>query len=167
MSNKSLDKKFGLVKEEFVSFDVIEDAYVEGGVNADVALGMKNVIELKGKEADNGALHRIIYLKFDISGMDAMKTNIIRITLACINSAQQVFRAVPLTAYACDADAWNEETITYNNAPQRKEIIAKSQISGIGGVNFDVTEYVKNRFVGVFRKYYVTVYFCKKNLFRF
>ena len=143
MSNKSLDKKFGLVKEEFVSFDVIEDAYVEGGDNADVALGTKNVIELKGKEADNGALHRIIYLKFDVSGIDAAKTNMIRITLACIKSAQQVFEAVPLTAYACDADAWSEETITYNNAPEGKEIIAKSQISGIGGVNFDVTEYVK------------------------
>lgn len=144
--DKPLDEIFSGAKtgENDLTVPVSEDAYVQNGSanpsdTANVRYGAAETLEVKG-DASNGKLHRITYLKFDLTQAACTPFSVALLKLYCISS--ETTDPVPLFVYETSSE-WSENTITYNNRPADKEKIGETDSGGKGYVCIDLTDAVQ------------------------
>ncbi len=105
-----------------VSLETLDDAYIRGGSNSSSAYGILDSLELEVKEGTVGDYKRRSYLKYDLSQFAAIDFAILKI----YGRADQV---MDLHAYDVSGDNWNEESITWNNAPALTEYVGKMSLN--------------------------------------
>jgi hypothetical protein len=109
----------------------IDDAYTTGGSQANNNF---NNFNLRVGNDQNQGKHRS-YLKFDLSLFDELTVTNAKLGIdPVIHIGTTTVEIHPLSS-----DSWNENTITWNNAPSHdSEIIDSRTISSNNGVEFDV-----------------------------
>lgn len=118
-----------------------EDTYVQKGYPDDV-LGGEDYITLKGNTY--GDTHRIIYLKFDLTGVSTEEISKFSLVMnAC--SAEDGNGTQDYIFYELDADAWSETELTYNNRPKLGDEVARVNSMYSSKMIFDITDYVKSQ----------------------
>lgn len=137
-----LDKILGEKKYEKTSITVKEDAYVEAGSSASTNFGSSKTLDFKATKATPDNFYRRIFLKFDISNIDAsfFSANLL---LNCI-SAEAPGEAVNVKIYECDPNSWSENSITYNTMPSVSEAnyITTAIMAGSGQFSADLHSYI-------------------------
>ncbi len=83
------------------------------------------------------------YLKFDLSAFDGASLN--SVTLR-VYGKEELTKDVPVTVSGLSGSAWQESTLTWNNAPAEAGTPLGTQtIRSIGWYEYDVTTFVNNR----------------------
>ena len=134
-------------KSENIMIKVKEDAYVVNGVSSandslNKVFGAEDVLEFKSNKGTT--LHRIIYLKFDISSLPNSDFSGIVLQLDCKSS--EVTTGTEVFVYECDPNEWFEDEITFSNRPARGKRITSINNASKGIISIDLTNYVKEAF---------------------
>jgi hypothetical protein len=88
---------------------------------------------------DQNPLHRS-YLRFDLSAIDPNKIAEAKLMLYMLNSSDKGF-----SVHKVGNNAWNEDTLTFENAPRGGDTVARGSRARAGRwVIVDITEYIKN-----------------------
>ena len=139
---KGLDTILGLHKPSTTTVVAIEDTYIEAGSSSDKNFGTSTDLDLKGCETEN-QYFRVPLLKFDITPLYDMGISKIYLSLNCY-SMETLPVPTPFHIYACNPDDWDEATLTFNKRPERGEKILETEVSSVGVLHIDITEYVLN-----------------------
>ncbi len=117
----------------------VADAHVQTGAAA-TNFGTASLLVIKGESS--GGTNRRAYLKFDVSGVDKVKTAILKVYGSNTENSQ----AIRLSAFGT-GDDWTETAITWNTTPA-----AATPEQGVVDVSdaadyrlMDVTEYVQHQ----------------------
>ncbi len=119
----------------------LADTYVQQG-NAGTNYGTLDVIRVKGV---NDGLQRRSYLKFDLAGVGTVQTAVLRI----YGFNKETTEPIKVSAFET-GDNWEENTITWNNAP----VVAGAKRGSVEVTDalqyyqLDVTAYVKEQLAG-------------------
>ena len=108
----------------------------------DSNFGDSTVLHFKG-DSHSGTLYRRVLLKFDISSfvnVDFLRVVIKLLSVAC----QEMNECTPAYIYEMDENAWDANTVTYNNLPAAGKLI-KTVMVGMGDNRIDVTDYVREK----------------------
>ncbi|UXX79406.1 DNRLRE domain-containing protein [Reichenbachiella carrageenanivorans] len=123
------------------TYEVSEDTYIKGGINADTNYGSSSNLEVKQGSAAN--YFRKSFLKFDLSaqGLTTINQATLRIYANSVN-------ATTITAFEL-SDDWSEHSVTWNSAPSNGSSITSEAVS-VENVyyEFDVTDYVQAQVSG-------------------
>ncbi|MBD0254337.1 MAG: DNRLRE domain-containing protein [Cytophagales bacterium] len=118
------------------------DAHVQKGKSSE-NLGGEVLIKVKG--SNNGDLDRRAYLKFNLTGVSAVKRAILRV----YGSNKETEEMIRLSAFET-SDSWAEGTITWDNAPAaigtKKGEVEVTDVTQYW--QMDVTDYVKAQYEG-------------------
>lgn len=90
----------------------VADATVAGGKASDKNFGRTRQMAIE-MDAANGSRNQVSYVKFNLDNMDLSQLNAAVLKVHG-NSPEGDYR---LHVYAIDQSDWNEETVTWNNAP--------------------------------------------------
>ena len=124
------------------SISPYEDTYVQGGTSSDLNFGSDANLGVKGLA---GNTNRLIYLKFDISGLTPeavgkahlnMTSN--RRTTENINIVQDFY------FNEVDPNSWDEATLTFTTQPDAGELIISANPVWSTSMTFDLTDYIKS-----------------------
>lgn len=123
-----------------------EDTFIRGGEHAGNNFSSNSSLELK-ETGDVGYLRRI-YMKFDLSPIPV--SNIIRAKIKLYNiDMESSSKETTVYAYTPDNEEWDTSTITYNNAPEKAELIGQGKVNAIGKWHeIDITEHVRTKIAG-------------------
>ena len=137
------------VQREDYTIEVTEDTYVYkavGGEEVDNNFGSDADLQLKSSP---NAPTRFTYLKFDISSLVG-DNDFTAVDLSLMLKLKQNDPGNPETAvveiYGAPADAWSENTLTFNTQPDHYEkISSRDDVAGTGKVfDFPVASYIKH-----------------------
>jgi len=105
----------GLAQEKII---VSEDAFIEGGTSASIAMGSTKPKNIRiFNSDDNSKYARIGYLKFKLSKKIKSVTKVsLCIPLKVYKTAKNPTGKFELDVMAIENDNWSEKTITWNNA---------------------------------------------------
>jgi PKD repeat protein len=121
---------------------VVADSYVRGDTFQDDNFGGDD--ELIIKSASSDYYTRRAYLRFDLSSFAASSAESALFT-AQVNYHQSPGVAVPLKLYAVNSDSWEENNITWRNAPSHGSLLGTVNVTDVGPVSFDITTYVESQ----------------------
>mgnify|MGYP001448504334 CR=1 FL=1 len=109
----------------------IDDAYTTGGSQANT--NFENFNLRVGNDQNHGK-HRS-YLKFDLSSLNGLSVTNAKLGIDPVIH----IGTVTVEVHPLSSDSWNENTITWNNAPSHdSEVIDSRTISSNNGIEFDV-----------------------------
>ena len=118
-----------------------EDAYTRGGSFRNDNFGSAGVLELS--QGSGGVNKRIALVKFDLSGV---QTPVTSATLRLYGSLSQSSSVggINTQVFSSDANAWNEQTVTWNTRPGFGTNLAEFAVTGTADqwYEVDVTDYV-------------------------
>lgn len=126
------------------------NVYVKGGTAADSNYYFDNLLRVRGAASNL----RKSYLKFDIH---EITQNIVKAELKItINRVVAITGGILNRAdiFAVDTDTWDEQTVTWNNAPARgaylftQEFLSKTSTQPDTDYVLDVTNYVRSQYQG-------------------
>ncbi len=127
------------------SFMVAKDAYVRGGSYENDNFGADTFLIVKQHPSDP-SYNRKFYLEFDLSGQQVENILSAKVKLYCV----YVAAAFSVSVYRVDS-AWQENTITWKNAPGEGQELA-SLVMDLSitdqWVEWDITEYVVEKMSG-------------------
>lgn len=132
----------GETNEDIRSISPYEDTYVQGGTSSDLNFGQEENLGVKGLAGDT---NRLIYLKFNISGLTSemvgkahlnMTSN--RRTTENINNVQDFY------FHDVAPGSWDESTLTFLTQPEAGELVLTAGPVWSTSMSFDLTDYVKN-----------------------
>lgn len=134
-----------LTPGSFYSFACYGDSWVDSA-NPDANMGSDPKLHLKN---EGGAEVRTSYLKFNLSDLPSDAQIIsARVKLYCNQDDGAGTTNIPVYLYAVD-DSWAENTITYNNAPAKGDVVGTALV---GEKNtfyvWDITSYVQTEWAG-------------------
>jgi hypothetical protein len=113
----------------------VDDAYTRGGTHADENHGSENILVVKTEGGEENT--RDIHIKFDITGLPSIGGA--RLLLHCTGTD----RAVRPAVYAGVDNGWTEESVTWNTAQQRGDmVVAVPVAAGDSTYEFDITPLV-------------------------
>lgn len=114
----------------------IMDAHVRGGSNANTNYG--TATEMEAKQYTDASYFRKVYMKFDLSSVDAVEHAVVRLYSNSTNSR-------PVTVYETTND-WDESTITWNNAPAIGNTITTTQVGSTNQYyEWNISEYAQSK----------------------
>jgi chitodextrinase len=120
-----------------------DDSYVRGGDNVDANYGTDPELYVKNSET-SPTNSRFVKVKFDLRGMNINSVGVAFVKLYCIRKGAEF----PISVYGT-GDAWDEATITYNNAPAQEDSIGVMENIVLDAWNeIDVTAYVNSQLAG-------------------
>ena len=124
---------------------ISEDAYVRGGQYADSNFGDDIYTITKNNNAtEQGQYHRTSFYKFKIS--DLNKNQVGGAFVKIYLDSHEGSTENNLSLYEIDPNAWDEDTITWNNQPKRGDLIGKFKvIDSAKNVYIDLTDYVNKK----------------------
>ena len=127
------------------SLTAIEDSYVSGGENdmtdaANTVLGKSAILDFKANYTGKTEQHRIVYVKFDLSGYGVGDFD--RATLRLYCKSEQSSEGADIKVFACDPNAWSEDTLTYSTRPESGKLITTASKARKGFVSIELTDYV-------------------------
>ncbi len=140
VSKNGLDAILGQNKVEAFHLKALEDTYVEAGTSADTNFGAAEVIEFKAMAGTANNYYRIGLVKFDLSKISGGKIGYANLSLNCAYRENNT--PVTVHAYSCDSSKWSENSVTYNTAPTKEDIVGTAVVNGLGIFYIDVTDYV-------------------------
>ncbi len=123
----------------------IADAYVRGGGYADDNFGADD--DLVVKSASDEKYTRRSFLRFDLSGYQASSIESAAFK-GYVHSHQSPGVSVPLSLYAVNEDAWDENSITWNSQPVSGTLLGTVHVSDVGPVAFDISAHVTAELIG-------------------
>lgn len=91
----------------------IEDAVVKGGKSSNKSFGTAKVMNVE-MNASNADKNQVSYLKFDLSDLNKNTINAAVLKVYGKTSDQSPYR---LHVYALEDTSWNEQSLTWNSAP--------------------------------------------------
>jgi hypothetical protein len=94
-----------------VKLSAIADAHVRGGAFSDTNFG--SATQLVSKHG-TGDAHRLIFLKFDLSGVSTITSATLRLFGRLSNTSSV---NVPTGVYSCSDTTWSESGLTYDTRP--------------------------------------------------
>ena len=147
LSKDGLDAIFGHKLSQSLTLDVKEDVHVEGGQSANKNFDTSTHLDFKAMAGETPTnYYRVVLLKFDISDIKGGSVTSATLTLNCTLMED---KTIPTTVhvYGCNPQNWNEQTVTFNTAPEKEELVATGVVSSTGEISFSVTDYV-NRCLG-------------------
>ncbi|QRR02452.1 CBM96 family carbohydrate-binding protein [Dyadobacter sandarakinus] len=132
----------GVESTQVVALLPEEDAYVRGGSYADQNFGSEAGLDVKGGSRED--LNRATYLKFSLAGINSLTKA--RLRIYGYNHEPELGSVVTVDIHTLDNDDWNENTLTWNTAPQgmMKEIAIFGAYSTARYYELDVTKYAKS-----------------------
>ena len=144
LSKSGLDSIFGHKISQSAAILVKEDTHIEGGESGDTNFGGATTLDFKAMAGEAPSkFYRIILLKFDIPLIDDDAVNSATLTLNCTLMED---KTIPTTVhvYGCNPQIWSENEVTFNNAPEKEELVASGVVLATGEISFDVTDYLNN-----------------------
>ena len=122
-----------------------EDSYVSGGESdianaASTVLGDSAILDFKANYSGKQEQHRIVYLKFDLTGYSVSDFD--RATLRLYCRSEQSSEGADILVYACDPNSWSDKTLTYNNKPENGKLVTRVNSAKKGFVSIELTDYV-------------------------
>lgn len=117
------DLKFNFNHLSKIQIDLEADAYVRGDTFSTTNFG--NAETLIVKDNNNSAFDRKIYLRFDLSKLSASAVfNIQKAELVMdVKVGQNSFAVETYDLFKLDDDSWEEDSITWVNAPENSAIL--------------------------------------------
>jgi hypothetical protein len=122
----------------------VADAHVRGGGSGNNNYGDDAELEVK---SSSSAYTRHAFIQFDLSGYTASSAEMAVLDMT-VHSHDSPGTTVPLELYAVDDDSWDENTITWNNAPAPGILLGVVNVSDKGPISFDITDYVEAELAG-------------------
>jgi len=108
-----------------VKIKVYQDAFVQGGETADKALGQTTAQRLRVmKSDDNDKYSRMTFLQFDLKKVESFEELTLNICVRVLPNKKDAEAQFKLDVYSCLNNKWNETGITYNNKPEKDELLA-------------------------------------------
>lgn len=113
-----------------VKVKVVQDAFVQGGETADESLGTSKPGRLRVmKSDDNTKYSRTSYLQFNLKKVEDFSGAELNICVRIFPSKADPSATFSLNVYACENNKWNESNLTFNNKPERGELLATQVFS--------------------------------------
>ena len=156
LAEASIDIGVEQITQEFVApinnnINVIEDAFVRGGENADVNFedDSSQPLLLVKISPSNDSFSRQSFLKFDVSNYSSISSAILHLSGSQTNSGD----SFKVTVSKVNDDTWSEDTITWNTMPAVSDAIGTFDTQALGNEVFldytvDVTEYIQEQLAG-------------------
>lgn len=115
-----------------------DDAYVQGGTNADNNYGSAST--LFAKDCSDANYDRRTYIKFNIGTLESVSEAKLRLRCSALENGEMTVIVYRTT------DSWDEGNITFNNAPSIGSSVDSCTVSYAGGYfEWDVTDYIKDK----------------------
>ncbi|WP_168123337.1 DNRLRE domain-containing protein [Paenibacillus sp. HB172176] len=120
----------------------VADAFVRDGTSSDTNFGSETSLLLKN---DSVNYNRKSYIKFDFGDYEESSTSKAMLRLFVRNTGTAASRTIDV--YAVSDNTWDENSITWNNAPQEGTLLG--QIPNVSTTakaeyQFDITDYVNS-----------------------
>lgn len=124
-----------------VQLSPIEDTYVNAGGNAGKNYGTSNLLLVKNYDADSN-LNRQAYMKFDLSTLTG-EIGSAKLKVYAVDTENST---IGVQAYGMEDDAWEENTVTWNNKPEIDHYLDTVNVGKTASWHeFDVTAFVKKQ----------------------
>lgn len=112
-----------------VKVRVFQDAFVQGGTSADEPMGVSKPGQLiVMKSFDNDKYSRLSYLQFNLKRIDDFESVDLYLCAKVYESKDDPSAEFALQVYSCDDYKWKETGITFNNKPEKGELLATQSI---------------------------------------
>jgi hypothetical protein len=117
------------------------DAYVQNGASSDTSFGMATTMQIK--QATTDGLLRVGYLKFNLKNFTTISSAKLRLYGALSDNTSN---NVETDVLGSPDTAWDESTITFNNAPRLGALISTRLITDNNAqyYEWDVTSYMQS-----------------------
>lgn len=116
----------------------VADAVVKSGNNKDRNFGKAKTMKVE-MNASNANHNQVSYIKFDISKVNKPDMNAALLKVYGYSSAKSPYR---FHVYALDNSGWNEDTLSWNNAPNLEK--EQARITDVGNTAHVAGEVVVN-----------------------
>lgn len=122
-------------------FGPMADAYVADGISSDTNFGSLDVLEVR--DTGSPGKNRVSYLKFDVSNIScAIESAQLQVFLQEIGRGSQMM----ISLFSVEDDAWDEETVTWNQRPAVEAVLDSVLLSETGTeYTFDLTPFFETQ----------------------
>ena len=104
---------------------VIQDAFVQGGDNADERMGVNKDGELRIMKSDGDDKYsRTSYLLFNLKKVEDFSSARLHLCMKVYESKDDANAEFELQVYSGDGKKWSESTLTYSNKPGIDQLLA-------------------------------------------
>jgi hypothetical protein len=123
----------------------IADSYVRGDTYRDDNFGGDDQLVVKGAGTD--VYTRRAYLQFDLNSFASSSVDSAALT-AYVDYHQNPGKAVPLKLFSVVSNNWEENAVTWSNQPGEATLLDVVNVTDVGTVKFDISDYVDSELAG-------------------
>lgn len=108
---------------------VSQDAFVQGGDKADEPLGATIANRLRiMKSTGDDKYSRTSFLQFNLKKVKDFETAELFLCVKVYESKDDASAKFQMQVYTCEDNSWKETSITFNNQPDKGELLAAAEI---------------------------------------
>ncbi|TLX76042.1 DNRLRE domain-containing protein [Labilibacter sediminis] len=108
-----------------VKVKVSQDAFVQGGETSDEAFGLTKDGRLRVMKSNGTDKYsRISYLQFNLKKIESIESATLNLCVRVFPSKNDASAQFSLNVYACENNKWSETGITFDNKPEKAELLA-------------------------------------------